>query len=94
MLPLNSMEGEHKSVEKQARAEKFGEVDVKEETEATEGIGDDLFTNLETSQSSHMGMGDKSIVSHGDGRPDFGTSNSMWSKIPVVDKSSGVDVAM
>jgi hypothetical protein len=61
------MEGEYKSEEKQARAETFGEVDVKEETEATEGIGDDLFTNLETSQSSHMVM---------------------------VDKSSGVDVAM
>lgn len=32
--------------------------DVEEETEATEEAADDLFTNLETSQSSHMEMGD------------------------------------
>ena len=33
-------------------------VDVGEETEATEEAADDLFTNLATSQSSHMVMDD------------------------------------
>jgi hypothetical protein len=59
MLPLNLMEREHKSEEKQTRAEKFGEVEDEEETEATEEAAGDLSARLETSQSSHMVMDDQ-----------------------------------
>jgi hypothetical protein len=60
MLLLNLIEGGHKVRRSKHELRSFERtgVDVEEETEATEEAADDLFTNLETSQSSHMVMDD------------------------------------